>query len=62
MNLDLSPAWISLKTATTATFITFALGVAIARLMYGYRGKAKGIIDAFLTAPIVLPPTVLGFL
>lgn len=62
MNLDLSPAWISIKTATTATIITFCLGVAIARWMYGYRGKSKGIIDAILTAPIVLPPTVLGFL
>jgi len=62
MNLDLSPAWISIKTATTATIITFLLGVAIARWMYGYRGKSKGIIDAILTAPIVLPPTVLGFL
>ena len=62
MNLDLSPAWISIKTATAATMITFFLGVAIARWMYGYRGKSKGIIDAILTAPIVLPPTVLGFL
>jgi molybdate transport system permease protein len=62
MNLDLSPAWISIKTATTATIITFFFGVAIARWMYGYRGKSKGIIDAILTAPIVLPPTVLGFL
>lgn len=62
MNLDLSPAWISIKTATAATIITFCLGVAIARWMYGYRGKSKGLIDAILTAPIVLPPTVLGFL
>lgn len=62
MNLDLSPAWISIKTATAATIITFCFGVAIARWMYGYRGKSKGLIDAILTAPIVLPPTVLGFL
>ncbi len=62
MNLDLSPAWISIKTATAATIITFFFGVAIARWMYGYRGKSKGLIDAILTAPIVLPPTVLGFL
>lgn len=62
MNLELSPAWISLKTATTATIITFFLGVAAARWMFGDRSQVKKIIDAILTSPIVLPPTVLGFL
>ena len=62
MNLDLSPAWISLKTATVTTIITFFLGIATARWMLGYRGKNKGLIDAILTSPLVLPPTVTGFL
>ena len=62
MNLDFSPAWISLKTATVTTIITFFLGIATARWMLGYRGKNKGIIDAILTSPLVLPPTVTGFL
>lgn len=62
MNLDLSPAWISLKTATVTTVITFFLGIAAARWMLGYRGKGKGIIDAIFTSPLVLPPTVTGFL
>jgi molybdate transport system permease protein len=42
MELDLSPLWISLKTAATATVITFFLGIAAARWMLGYRGKGKG--------------------
>ncbi|MBC6480122.1 MAG: hypothetical protein GDA56_22400 [Hormoscilla sp. GM7CHS1pb] len=42
MNLDLSPVFISLKTATTATAIAFVLGLLAARWMLGYRGKAKG--------------------
>ena len=62
MNLDFSPAWISLKTATVTTVITFFLGIATARWMLGYRGKNKGLIDAILTSPLVLPPTVTGFL
>ena len=61
-NLDLSPVWISLKTATTATIITFFVGVIAARWMLGYRGKGKGLIDGVLTSPLVLPPTVVGFL
>lgn len=62
MNIDLSPAWISLKTSIVTTIITFFIGILAARLMLEYRGKAKGIIDAILTSPLVLPPTVTGFL
>lgn len=62
MNFDLSPIWISLKTAITATAIVFFLGIIAARWMLGYRGKAKGIIEGLFTAPLVLPPTVVGFL
>lgn len=61
MNMDLSPLWISTKTAFTATFITFFLGIAAAWFVDRYRGKFKGIIDSVLTLPMVLPPTVVGF-
>ena len=59
---DFSPIWISLKTATVATAIAFFWGIAIAHWMLGYKGKFKGSIEALLTAPLVLPPTVVGFL
>ncbi|MEM8677672.1 MAG: molybdate ABC transporter permease subunit [Cyanobacteria bacterium P01_G01_bin.67] len=59
---DLTPIWISLKTAATATAITFFLGILAARWMLGYQGKSKGLIEGLLTAPLVLPPTVVGFL
>jgi molybdate transport system permease protein len=62
MNFDPSPIWISLKTAITATAIAFFLGIIAARWMLGYQGKAKGVIEGFFTAPLVLPPTVVGFL
>ncbi|OEF95924.1 molybdate ABC transporter permease subunit [Desulfuribacillus alkaliarsenatis] len=62
MITDYSPLWISLKTATTATIITFVLGIFIARWMAGYRGRAKGLIDGLLVLPMVLPPTVIGFI
>ena len=58
---DLTPIWISLKTATTATVITFFLGIMAARWVLGYRGKFEGLIEGLLTAPLVLPPTVVGF-
>jgi molybdate transport system permease protein len=62
MNLDLSPILISLKTASTATIITFFLGIIAARLMLKYRGIGKDAIEGLLTSPLVLPPTVVGFL
>ncbi len=62
MQFELSPLWISLKTAGLATVITFFLGIAAAKWMLGTKLKAKPIIEAILIAPLVLPPTVVGFL
>jgi molybdate transport system permease protein len=59
---DLSPLWVSLKTAFAATLMAFVLGIAVARWMVSYRGRARGLIDGILTLPLVLPPTVVGFL
>ncbi|MGK7934004.1 MAG: molybdate ABC transporter permease subunit [Microcystaceae cyanobacterium] len=59
---DFSPLWISLKTALVATLFAFILGNSVAYLMYNYKGKIKGLIDGILTLPLVLPPTVVGFL
>jgi molybdate ABC transporter permease protein len=62
MPFDLSPLWISLKTSLLATFITFFLGIASAYWMLGYRGKGKSLIEGIFVAPLILPPTVVGFL
>ncbi len=62
MEFDLSPLWISLKTASFATVFAFFLGIAAAGWMKQYKGKFRGLIDGILTLPLVLPPTVVGFL
>ncbi len=62
MNLDLSPLWISLKTASVATVITSVLGIVAAEWMVACRSKWKGLIDGLLNLPLVLPPTVVGFI
>ena len=61
MNFDLSPLWISSKTAITSTIITFFLGIAAAWFMKNMKGKFKVFFDSIFTLPMVLPPTVLGF-
>ena len=61
MKLDYSPLWISLKIALISTFFTFFLGLLAAWLVTRLR-RAKYIVDGILSIPLVLPPTVVGFL
>lgn len=60
--MNYSPLWISLKTALTATLLAFIFGIATAKVMFNYRGKFKHILDGIFILPLVLPPTVVGFL
>ena len=62
VTFDFSPLWISLKVATTAIFFTFFLGITAAYSLLEYRGKWKTVFDSIFLAPLVLPPTVVGFL
>lgn len=60
--INWSPLWISLKTGVTATVIAFFLGIFFARLAMKLKSGARAILDGILTLPLVLPPTVAGFL
>ncbi len=60
--MDISPIIISLKTALISMIFTFLLGLFIAKLVVNLKcEKVKMILDGFLTLPLVLPPTVIGF-
>ncbi|MDP4110217.1 MAG: molybdate ABC transporter permease subunit [Bacillota bacterium] len=60
--MDLSPIWISMKTAAVSIVITFFLGIFAAWAVFRIRSvKWKTVIDGVLTLPLVLPPTVIGF-
>ena len=58
--MNLSPLYISLKVALTATSVAFFTGIYAAHKIVGMR-HFKGFIDGILTLPMVLPPTVVGF-
>ncbi|MEG4114507.1 MULTISPECIES: molybdate ABC transporter permease subunit [unclassified Microcoleus] len=62
MEFDISPLWISLKSSAIATFITFFMGIAAARWMLSTRIRSKALIEGIFISPLVLPPTVVGFL
>jgi molybdate transport system permease protein len=57
----LTPLLLTLKVASVATLFAFLIGVAFAFLLA--RGKFRGRewLDAMLTLPLVMPPTVLGY-
>ncbi len=57
----LQPLFLTLKVAGVATLCAFLTGVALAFLLAKYRFRGKELLDAFLTLPLVLPPTVLGY-
>lgn len=62
MMVDWSPLWISFKVTALATLITFFIGIAAAYWMVNSNMKGKEFIDGLFTSPLVLPPTVMGFL
>ena len=60
--MDLYPLWNSLRIAGISTAIVFFLGILAAYYLARAPKLVKGILDAVLTIPLVLPPTVVGYL
>ncbi len=52
---------LTLKVASWATAINLVLGVAMGWLLARRRFIGREFVDALLTLPLVLPPTVLGY-
>ncbi|MEH7309129.1 molybdate ABC transporter permease subunit [Neobacillus drentensis] len=57
-----SPILLSLKVASISVILVFVAGILFARLLSKGQFKGKMLIEIFLLLPIVLPPTVIGFL
>ncbi len=59
------PAWIalrlSLKVACWATALDLVFGLALGYLLARRRFLGRELLDALLTLPMVMPPTVLGY-
>jgi len=59
--MDLSPLFLSLKVAFTATILTTVTGLGFAIIMARTRFPGKSLIEAFLTLPLALPPSSVGY-
>lgn len=61
MQIDWFPLWLSLRVAVLSTAISLAIGLWLAWLLANREFRGREALDAAVTLPLVLPPTVLGF-
>ena len=60
--MDWFPLWNSLRIAAVSTAVVFFAGIALAYYAARLPRLIKGVADVLLTLPLVLPPTVVGYL
>lgn len=61
--MDIWPILITLKTASLSIVITFFLGLFMSRMVINIKNSfIKNFVDGVLILPLVLPPTVAGFI
>lgn len=61
MEFSLSPIYLSLKVAFSAVIIVICFSIPVAGFMAKREFYGKNIIESILTLPLVLPPSVIGF-
>ncbi len=59
--VDLLPFWITFKLALITTAILLVISLPVANWLASGKGKFKSVIEAFISMPLVLPPSVIGF-
>ncbi|MBM6704120.1 molybdate ABC transporter permease subunit [Sutterella massiliensis] len=59
--MPLSPIWLSLELAAVTTVILLLIGVPLAWWLARSTSRASAAVNAVVTLPLVLPPSVLGF-
>jgi molybdate transport system permease protein len=59
--IDWAPLRLSLQVASLSTLLTLVTGTGLALALTWKRLPARHLFDALVSAPLVLPPTVLGY-
>lgn len=57
----LEALWLTLKVASVATALVLVPGALVAYLLARFDFRGKRVLSTFLTLPLVLPPTAVGF-
>jgi molybdate transport system permease protein len=58
---DWFPIWLSLRVAVVSVVIIAIIGLPLARVMQKYQFKGRDVVEALITLPMVLPPSVVGY-
>ena len=61
MPIDWFPLWLRLRVAAIATAGAAPIGIPAAYWLANREFKGKDIVDAAVTLPLVVPPTVVGY-
>ncbi len=56
-----APVWLSVKISVITSIVVFILATYAAKLMAGRKFPGHSLIETVLLLPLVLPPTVVGF-
>ncbi len=59
--VDLGPLLLSFEVATFATLLAAVVGISAAALLANVPFRGRDVVDVLFTAPMVMPPTVLGY-
>ena len=59
--MDWTALWLSLRLAFWTVLILLPLGIWLGRVLAYREFRAKGVVEALVTLPLVLPPTVFGY-
>jgi molybdate transport system permease protein len=59
--VDLAPLLLSFEVATFATLLSALIGISGAAILANFRFAGRDVLDVLFTAPMVMPPTVLGY-
>jgi molybdate transport system permease protein len=59
--IDPADLRITLQVATLATLLCVAVGLPIAWALARYRFRGHAVVEALVTLPLILPPTVVGY-
>jgi molybdate transport system permease protein len=59
--MDLGPILLSLKLASVTTLLLLLVGLPLAYFLHKMKSGLKPWLEALISLPIVLPPTVIGF-
>ena len=59
--MDFQPFLLTLEMAVITTAILFCIGIPLAYWLHTSSFRLKVVVEAILTLPLILPPSVLGF-